>query len=150
MSKALSLRRGPPGVRLLASAAASLGDTQMQNLKPGCVPGVRTVQTCGLAGMPWARQRFFGPEGLSAPQSYTQWSGYPCYLLPQHSPLHHTHTHTHTHTPCPTFPAPLQSSLANSPPTSQNLTKKSEETGSYNVPKNTYKDPRLDRTHSPI
>ena len=40
MSKALSLRCGPPGVRLLASAAASLGDTQMQNLKPGCVPGV--------------------------------------------------------------------------------------------------------------
>lgn len=107
-----------------------------RNLKPGCTPGVRTVQTCGLAGVPWVGQRSFGPKGLSAPQSYTHWSGYPCYLLPHHAPLCHTHTHTHTHA----LPHLLCSItvLSSQHPTSQNLTKKSEETGSYNVPKNTY------------
>ena len=60
-------------------------------------------------------------------------------LLPPSSPrpsVSHTHTHTHTHA----LPHLLCSItvLSSQHPTSQNLTKKSEETGSYNVPKNTY------------
>ena len=156
MRQALGPRRGPPGVSLLGSAAASLGDTQMRNLKPGWVPGVRIIQMCGLARVPWVGQWFFIPKHLSAPQSHTHWPGYPRHLLPHHASPRLSHTHTHTRARArartralPHLPCSI-TVLSSQQPTSQNLTKKSEETGRYNVPKNTYKDPKLGRTRSPV
>lgn len=129
---------------LLGSALASLGDTQMGNLKLEWVPGVRIIQTCGLAEVPWGGARFFLPLGLIPIDL-----AFPLSAPPPPPPRQSmSHTHPLHLLPCSVTVNSSQQ-LA-----SQNLTKKSEEMRSavsslfYNVPKNSYREPKLSRIES--
>ena len=125
---------------LLGSASASLGDTQMGNLKLEWVPGVRIIQTCGLAEVPWGGARFFLPCSLIPVDL--------AFPLSAPHPPSMSHTHTLHLLPCSVTVNSSQQ------PASQNLTKKSEEMRSaisslfYNVPKNSYRGPKLSRIES--
>lgn len=72
----------------------------MGNLKLEWVPGVRIIQTCGLAEVPWGGARFFLPLGLIPIDL--------AFPLSAHPP-----NPCRTHTPCTSFLALLQSTLAN-------------------------------------